>query len=136
MCSSVVVMVIVSVALVFQSDVAQSINIKPLTTLSRKPVTYRVGNIDGWDKSHSLGVWPNDKTFYVGDKLFFQYDYLEHNVYMVNEKGYNSCKINKGSRLWTSGNDVITLGKKGWHYFICDYPGNCENGMKIKVNVL
>lgn len=36
----------------------------------------------------------------------------------------------------SSGNDVVKLSKTGTRYFACGTPGHCEQGMKVKVNVV
>lgn len=52
---------------------------------------------------------------------------------VVNKSGYDSCVAPKGSKVYTSGADRITLAKGG-NYFLCGFPGHCNLGQKIAVN--
>jgi len=51
----------------------------------------------------------------------------------VDKSGYDSCVAPKGSKVYTSGADRITL-VKGGNYFLCGFPGHCNLGQKIAVN--
>ncbi|GFQ04682.1 basic blue protein [Phtheirospermum japonicum] len=139
MWSPLVVMIMVSMAVVFQCDVAGGINLK-WPPPPRKAVTHTVGGSNGWgwSTSSSLAEWVKGKAFNLGDTLHFMYSSSSgHNVNRVNETEYNNCKT-KGDNLWTSGSDYIKLNQTGWQYFICNYPGACgfgDTGMKIKVYV-
>lgn len=65
--------------------------------------------------------------------IVFKYSRGAHNVIRVNANSYNRCQTPKGARVLTSGNDRVTL-TKGMNYFICNFPGHCESGMKIAIN--
>nr|XP_007159597.1 hypothetical protein PHAVU_002G250700g [Phaseolus vulgaris]ESW31591.1 hypothetical protein PHAVU_002G250700g [Phaseolus vulgaris] len=65
--------------------------------------------------------------------VLFKYSSGAHNVVAVNKVGYGSCKTPRGARVYQSGNDQIKL-VKGQNYFICNYVGHCESGMKIAIN--
>ncbi|XP_061337217.1 basic blue protein-like [Gastrolobium bilobum] len=93
--------------------------------------TYKVGDTGGW--SLDAFYWPKGKSFRAGDILVFQYNSALHNVVVVDEAGYNACSTPKGGNVYHSGNDQIQL-VKGMNYFICNFPGHCEGGMKIAVN--
>ncbi|KAJ4750824.1 Basic blue-like protein [Rhynchospora pubera] len=92
--------------------------------------TYTVGDGGGW--SFNSGSWPKGKSFRAGDVLVFNYNPSIHNVVAVNGAGYKSCKTPGGSKVFTSGKDRITL-TRGTNYFICNFAGHCESGMKIAV---
>lgn len=62
----------------------------------------------------------------------FNYDPTYHNVMIVDEDGYNSCKAPGGSKLYHSGHDQIQVDKGVT--FICISYGHCEAGVKIAVN--
>ncbi|KAF3332448.1 basic blue protein-like protein [Carex littledalei] len=85
----------------------------------------------GWTPYTARG-WPNRK-FKAGDVLVFKYYRSAHNVIRVNAINYNRCQTPKGARVLRSGNDRVTL-TKGMNYFICNFPGHCESGMKIAIN--
>ncbi|KAK7399667.1 hypothetical protein VNO78_10855 [Psophocarpus tetragonolobus] len=95
--------------------------------------TYIVGDRSGW--TFNTVAWPNGKRFRAGDTLVFKYNRVAHNVVVVNKTGYNSCKTPRGSKVYQSGNDQIRLAK-GENYFICNYVGHCESGMKIAVTAV
>ncbi|XP_059629926.1 basic blue protein-like [Cornus florida] len=96
-------------------------------------VTYLVNGGAGWNSNQNVSNWPNGKHFKAGDKLVFNYDKSLHDVAVVNQDGYNSCKTPAGSKVFHTGLDAITL-PKGQNYFISDFPGDCDSGMKITVN--
>ncbi|XP_009403746.2 basic blue protein-like [Musa acuminata AAA Group] len=92
--------------------------------------TYVVGGNSGW--TFNVASWPRGKSFRAGDVLVFNYNPSVHNVVAVSAAGYNSCSAPKGSRVYTSGKDRITLAR-GTNYFICSFAGHCQSGMKIAV---
>ncbi|KAL6001597.1 hypothetical protein ACLOJK_007342 [Asimina triloba] len=91
---------------------------------------YTVGDKGGW--RFNVVSWPKGKRFKAGDVLVFKYAKANHNVVAVNGNGYNGCSTPKGAKVYQTGNDRITLAK-GQNYFICNFPGHCEGGMKIAV---
>ncbi|OIW20835.1 hypothetical protein TanjilG_24303 [Lupinus angustifolius] len=93
--------------------------------------TYTVGGAGGWT-FNTVG-WPKGKHFRAGDTLVFNYSPSSHNVVAVNRGGYSSCRTPTGSKVYRSGKDQIKLSK-GQNYFICNYVGHCEAGMKIAIN--
>ncbi|CAL0325067.1 unnamed protein product [Lupinus luteus] len=92
--------------------------------------TYTVGDGGGW--TFKTVGWPKGKNFRAGDTLVFNYNPSFHNVVVVNSAGYSSCKTPRGSKVYHSGKDQIKLSK-GQNYFICNYVGHCEGGMKIAI---
>ena len=92
---------------------------------------FTVGDRGGW--SFSSSSWTNGKRFKAGDVLVFKYDSSAHNVAAVNAAGYKGCSAPRGAKVYSSGNDRVTLAR-GTNYFICTIPGHCQSGMKIAVN--
>ncbi|RLN42397.1 chemocyanin precursor [Panicum miliaceum] len=92
---------------------------------------FTVGDGGGW--SFSSNSWTNGKRFKAGDVLVFKYDSSSHNVVAVNAAGYKGCSAPRGAKVYSSGNDRVTLAR-GTNYFICSIPGHCQSGMKIAVN--
>ncbi|CAI0439272.1 unnamed protein product [Linum tenue] len=77
--------------------------------------------------------WPNGKNFKAGDVIVFHYEQGEHEVAVVDANGYKTCTVPTGAKIYTSGNDRVTL-QQGNNYFICDIPQHCDQGgMKIAV---
>ncbi|KAG1330539.1 chemocyanin [Cocos nucifera] len=92
--------------------------------------TYTVGDSQGW--TFNVVNWPRGKRFRAGDVLVFKYSPSAHNVVAVSAAAYNRCLSPRGSRVFRSGNDRITLAR-GTNYFICSFAGHCQAGMKIAV---
>ncbi|KAF8405833.1 hypothetical protein HHK36_007910 [Tetracentron sinense] len=95
--------------------------------------TYTVGGPGGW--TFNMVSWPNGKRFMAGDVLIFKYNTATHNVVAVNRGGYNTCKTPAGAKVYQTGNDQIKLAK-GQNFFICNFVGHCESGMKIAITAM
>ncbi|XP_058781492.1 basic blue protein-like [Vicia villosa] len=97
--------------------------------------THIVGGVKGW--TFNTKNWPNGKEFSAGDVLVFNYNSKMHNVVAVDKAGYTSCKTPAaaGYQTFTSGSDQIKL-ESGENYFICNFPGHCQTGMKIFINAV
>ncbi|KAF5955145.1 hypothetical protein HYC85_008001 [Camellia sinensis] len=93
--------------------------------------TYTVGGAGGW--TFNLSNWPKGKSFKAGDVLVFNYDPTAHNVVAVDRGGYGSCTTPASAKVYKTGMDRISLAK-GPNYFICNFAGHCQSGMKIAVN--
>jgi hypothetical protein len=63
----------------------------------------------------------------------FKYIPRVHNVVAVNKAGYDKCITPRGSKVYRSGKDQIRL-VRGQNYFICNFVGHCQSGMKIAIN--
>ncbi|KAK7318724.1 hypothetical protein RJT34_03430 [Clitoria ternatea] len=96
-----------------------------------RAATYTVGGRGGW--TFNTVAWPNGKRFRTGDTLVFNYSPSAHNVVVVDKVGYDSCTTPRGAKVYRSGKDQIRL-VRGQNYFICNYVGHCQSGMKIAVN--
>ncbi|XP_044962860.1 basic blue protein-like [Hordeum vulgare subsp. vulgare] len=92
---------------------------------------WTVGDSKGW--TFGVSGWERAKRIQSGDVLVFKYNPSMHNVVQVGEGDYNSCKVSGPSRTHTSGNDHIKLAPGGKAFFICSFPGHCQQGMKIAV---
>ncbi|KAJ1380323.1 Phytocyanin domain [Sesbania bispinosa] len=95
--------------------------------------TYTVGGPGGW--TFNTDTWPNGKKFRAGDMLIFNYDSTAHNVVAVDRSAYSSCNTPAGAKVFSSGKDQIRLAR-GQNYFICNYPGHCQSGMKVAINAI
>lgn len=62
----------------------------------------------------------------------FNYSPGAHNVVAVNKAAYDKCSTPRGAKVFRSGKDQIRLAR-GQNYFICNYNGHCQSGMKIAV---
>ncbi|KAG8368759.1 hypothetical protein BUALT_Bualt15G0079300 [Buddleja alternifolia] len=95
--------------------------------------TYTVGDGGGW--TFNVAAWPKGKRFRAGDTLVFNYNSATHNVVAVNGAGYNGCTTPRRSKVYQTGKDQIKL-VKGQNFFICNFPGHCQSGMKIAVTAV
>ena len=64
----------------------------------------------------------------------FRYQKGTHNVFEVNETGYDNCTMAGVAGNWTSGKDFIPLPEARRYYFICG-NGFCLQGMKVAITV-
>jgi len=62
----------------------------------------------------------------------FRYQKGTHNVFEVNETGYDNCTMDGVAGNWTSGKDFIPLPEARRYYFICG-NGFCMQGMKVAI---
>ncbi|KAM1392411.1 hypothetical protein ACFX2I_019990 [Malus domestica] len=92
--------------------------------------TYTVGDRGGW--TFNVAGWPSGKTFRAGDILVFNYGAAAHNVVAVNKAGYQTCNTPGAAKVYQTGRDQIRLAQ-GQNFFICNFPGHCQSGMKIAI---
>ena len=66
----------------------------------------------------------------------FKYNTTWHDVTWVSKGGYRKCIVSPKGRapVYHTGYDAVTL-PRGTHYFICNVPGHCAEGMKLAVAV-
>ncbi|KAK4846351.1 hypothetical protein QYF36_016239 [Acer negundo] len=95
--------------------------------------TYTVGGAGGW--TFNVVGWTKGKQFKAGDVLVFNYNPAIHNVVVVNNAGYKACLTPKGAKVYKTGKDQIKLSK-GSNFFICNFSGHCESGMKIAITAM
>ena len=69
------------------------------------------------------------------DGAVFNYDPSYHNVVAVDRGGYRKCTTPARAKVYTTGKDQIRL-VRGQNYFICNFSGHCESGMKIAINAV
>ncbi|KAK3129472.1 hypothetical protein QOZ80_6BG0480290 [Eleusine coracana subsp. coracana] len=93
-----------------------------------------VGANHGWNPNINYSLWSGNQTFYVGDLISFRYQKGTHNVFEVNQTGYNNCTMDGVAGNWTSGKDFIPLPEARRYYFICG-NGFCLQGMKVAITV-
>ncbi|WVZ65839.1 hypothetical protein U9M48_015139 [Paspalum notatum var. saurae] len=93
-----------------------------------------VGANHGWNPNINYSLWSGNQTFYVGDLISFRYQKGTHNVFEVNETGYDNCTMAGVAGNWTSGKDFIPLPEARRYYFICG-NGFCLQGMKVAITV-
>ncbi|XP_043696287.1 blue copper protein-like [Telopea speciosissima] len=109
-------------------------------TYSRPLETHTVGDNLGWvlpiGGPSVYANWASHRTFAVGDTLLFNFVTGQHDVAEVTKSSFDDC--NKATIIGSpisSGPAKITLKSLGEHYFICSFPGHCQVGQKLVVNV-
>ncbi|XP_022999862.1 mavicyanin-like [Cucurbita maxima] len=98
---------------------------------------YKVGDAAGWTIIGGVDYkqWAATKTFQVGDAVVFEYNPQFHNVMRVTHAMYKSCNVSAPLETHTSGNDTIAITTRGHHFFVCGFPGHCQAGQKVDINV-
>ncbi|OVA05477.1 Plastocyanin-like [Macleaya cordata] len=101
-------------------------------------VVYKVGDSAGWTSTDNVDYhhWSSAKTFDVGDIIRFEYNPQFHNVIEVNHTDFRTCQLTTPVAAYNSGNDSITIKKRGHYYFICSTPGHCQAGQKVDIRVV
>ncbi|CAK9142522.1 unnamed protein product [Ilex paraguariensis] len=99
---------------------------------------YKVGDSAGWTIIGNIDYkkWATTKTFQVGDIILFEYSPQFHNVMQVTHPEYQACNASAPITTHKTGNDSITITNHGHHYFLCGFPGHCQAGQKVDINVL
>ncbi|KAK9120966.1 hypothetical protein Syun_018583 [Stephania yunnanensis] len=96
---------------------------------------YNVGDRAGWDISTDLHSWQQNKTFYVGDVLWFQYSSSFSVDEVTNKEHFKDCNVTSPISIGSSGNTTIPLTAPGERYFVCGNKLYCLGGMKLDVVV-
>ncbi|KAK3193787.1 hypothetical protein Dsin_025097 [Dipteronia sinensis] len=96
---------------------------------------YTVGDSTGWTIGPDYEKWANSKKFHNGDTLVFNYNSKIHNVMQMRQQDYNSCTTSSPIAVYTSGSDRITLKGSTHYYFICGFPGHCQSGQKVNIDI-
>ncbi|XP_062075886.1 blue copper protein 1b-like [Humulus lupulus] len=99
-------------------------------------VDYLVGDDAGWTVGFDYQTWAQDKMFFVGDRLVFNYPAGVHNVFKVNGTDFRQCTTPVGAVPLTSGNDVITLATPGRKWYLCGVSNHCSIGQKLSLYVM
>ncbi|KAE8721767.1 putative Early nodulin-like protein 22 [Hibiscus syriacus] len=97
------------------------------------PVTYHVGDEEGWDLSIDMQSWTRGKNFHAGDFLVFEFDDQRFDVALVNEEGFDTCTVNAGAKVLDSGSEKVQLAF-GANYFIDSVSDICAGGLKMAIN--
>ncbi|KAM5547936.1 cucumber peeling cupredoxin [Rosa sericea] len=80
--------------------------------------------------------WAANQTFKVGDLLVFNFTTGRHDVAEVAKDAYEKCNVTDLiSNPKYDGPANYTLNATGDHYFICLFPGHCDQGQKLAINV-
>ncbi|GLT55254.1 hypothetical protein SLA2020_283930 [Shorea laevis] len=96
---------------------------------------YEVGDTVGWTvppNTAYYATWASTKTFFLGDKLSFNWTTGTHTVGEVSKADYDSCT--KPSSYIASP-VIFTPPSTGSYYFICTVADHCQRGQKLAFNV-
>ncbi|KAF3584217.1 hypothetical protein F2Q69_00025649 [Brassica cretica] len=100
--------------------------------------TYKVGDSEGWKvyDSDFYNKWSEEKQFYVGDSLIFEYANEVNDVYEISgDLEFMTCDPTSPVAVHKTGRDLVRLTELGVHYFITSNSGSCEAGLKLRVMV-
>ncbi|VVB09226.1 unnamed protein product [Arabis nemorensis] len=99
---------------------------------------YKVGDSKGWGvyDSDFYNKWSEEKTFQVGDSLFFENSHEVNDVLEISgHLEFISCDPTSPVAVHKTGHDLVRLTKPGVHYFISSVTGHCYAGLKLRVVV-
>ncbi|XP_044462827.1 umecyanin-like [Mangifera indica] len=102
-------------------------------------VNYTVGDTTGWTRpsdSTFYTTWAANKTFRIGDFLVFNFATGSHAVAIVTLDAYNSCNVSNTIQVLQTGPVTLSLNTTGEHYYMCTFPGHCNGGQKLAINVV
>lgn len=99
-------------------------------------VEHVVGGDRGWAPKSDIHGWASRQTFYVGDNLWFAYASGEQNVIeLKSQEELEACNISNPISIYNAGLDSVPLLHVGTRYFTCKRVEDCQNGMKLHINV-
>lgn len=99
-------------------------------------VEHVVGDDRGWDPHSDFHGWASRKIFRVGDNLWFAYASGEQSVIELKSKeDFEACDISNPIRVYNGGVDSVPLVNEGTRYFSSRRVEDCQNGMKLLINV-
>ncbi|GLJ58727.1 hypothetical protein SUGI_1497060 [Cryptomeria japonica] len=100
------------------------------------PFVITVGDEKGWTVGFDYQAWAQNKQFYVGNALVFNYPQGDHNVIMaVNASAFENCLHQPNWGILESGADSLFLTAPGDMWFFCGVQEHCEMGQKLKITV-
>ncbi|KAJ4832863.1 hypothetical protein Tsubulata_028623 [Turnera subulata] len=94
---------------------------------------YNVGD-RGWVPDYDYPRWINGRAFAIGDTLRFLYS-KPHNVAEVNEGAAQLCDGSNPIFFSQNYETYVHLNQPGDHFFISTAPGDCQNGMNLRITV-
>lgn len=99
-------------------------------------VEHVVGDDRGWAPHSDFHGWASRKTFRVGDNLWFAYASGDQSVIELKSKeDWEACDISNPIRIYNRGIDTVPLVNVGTRYFSSRKVEDCQNGMKLRINV-
>lgn len=66
----------------------------------------------------------------------FKYNEPSHTVAEVGGADFAACNKPAAATVLGTGEDRVTLDTAGRRWFVCSVGQHCQNGMKLKINVL
>ncbi|KAJ1293249.1 hypothetical protein BS78_01G053900 [Paspalum vaginatum] len=97
-----------------------------------------VGDDQGWKLGFNYSAWAETKEFKVGDALVFKYMESKHNVVELSGADFAACNLPApaSAKALTTGQDQVTLDEAGRRWFACGVGTHCQQGMKVKINIV
>ncbi|XP_071714101.1 umecyanin-like [Rutidosis leptorrhynchoides] len=101
-------------------------------------IVHHVGDDDfGWkiqENPNFYDNWQSQRTFNVGDILFFGFVTGYHDVSKVNKQQFDNCETPDLRSIIAEGPALINLTERGDHYYFCSY--HCNHHQKLAIHVL
>ncbi|CAI9755098.1 unnamed protein product [Fraxinus pennsylvanica] len=105
-------------------------------TVGAQEVQGPVHHVVGGDHRSDIGSWLSGRVFRVGDKIWFTYSAPQESVVELQSlEEYKSCDLSNPIKMYTDGVNQIPLEREGSRYFVIGNQENCNNGLKLHVDV-
>ncbi|XP_071718778.1 umecyanin-like [Rutidosis leptorrhynchoides] len=109
-----------------------------MTLYSSEAVQYKVGDDKKWNLQSNPDFyvkWASNKTFRVGDTLYFEFVNGSHDLAFVTAGEYDRCEINDPSSVEVISPIIVYLNEPKYYYFICTLEDHCKRNLKLAVLV-
>lgn len=86
-------------------------------------------------KSGIYCCWIYGKGFWKNLHVVFKYNQEMHDVMQASKADFEACSAKSPIAKYSTGADKVTLKEPGKTYFLCSFPGHCEKGQKVEIEV-
>ncbi|EPS70288.1 uclacyanin-2 [Genlisea aurea] len=109
------------------------------TTASVSGFQFDVGGEMGWRKPtgkepETYNEWAARNRFRVGDQIVFKYE--NDSVLLVTSADYLNCMTTNPVSRFEDGDTVFDLDRPGYFFFLSGYPGHCQSGQRLILDVI
>ncbi|KAF7840658.1 cucumber peeling cupredoxin-like [Senna tora] len=99
-----------------------------------------VGGNTGWTNAlpnaSFYSDWASTLSFTTNDTLVFNFVAGGHDVAILSTKAdYDNCSVDSAIQTISTSPARVPLNRTGAFYFACAFPGHCNGGQKLTVNV-
>ncbi|KAL2483933.1 mavicyanin-like [Forsythia ovata] len=99
-------------------------------------VHHVVGGDRRWEPASDISSWLSGRIFRVGDKIWFTNSAPQESILeLQSQEEFQSCDVSNPIKMYTDGVNQIPLEREGNMYFVIGNQENCNNGLKLHVDV-